>query len=112
MKRSNLVRNAPDQESGAPAAAAVFEPLEARQLMAADPVLDWNEALLDAVRVDKTAPPVAARGMAMVHTAVYDAVNAIQHDGHRGYLYNLPAPRVASVDAAVAQSAHDVLAAL
>jgi len=95
-----------------PNAAAVLEPLERRVLMAADPVLDWNEALLDAVRVDKTAPPVAARAMAMVHTAVYDAVNAIQHDGHRGYLYNHPAPRVTSVDAAVAQAAHDVLAAL
>ena len=95
---------------------ASLEALEARQLMAAqpgvDPVLDWNEALLDAVRVDKTAPPVAARAMAMVHTAVYDAANAIRHDGHRGYLYNLPAPRAASVHAAVAQSAHDVLSAL
>ena len=91
---------------------SVFEPLEGRILMAVDPVLDWNETLLDAVRTDKTAPPVAARGMAMVHTAAYDAVNAIQHDGHRGYLYNLPAPRITSVDAAVAQAAHDVLAAL
>jgi hypothetical protein len=43
----------------------------------ADVVLDWNEVLLDAVRVDKTAPPRASRAMAVVHVSIFDAVNGI-----------------------------------
>ena len=43
-----------------------FESLESRRLMAADVVLTWNEELLDAVRTARTAPPVAARAMAIV----------------------------------------------
>lgn len=39
-----------------------------------DVVLDWNATLLNAVATDRTAPPVAARSMAMVHGAIYDAV--------------------------------------
>ena len=40
-------------------------------------VLQWNDVLLDAIRIDKTAPPTAARAMAIVQTAVFDAVNSI-----------------------------------
>ncbi len=47
--------------------------------------------------------------MAMVQGAVYDAVNAID-GGYEPYLKGLPAaPASASVDAAVATAAHDVL---
>src|SRR5438552_1494564 len=42
-----------------------------------DLVLLWNEALLQAIKADRTAPPLAARNMAMVHVAIYDAVNAV-----------------------------------
>lgn len=45
-------------------------------LALADAVLDWNEVLLDAIRVDRTAPPRAARALAMVHIAAYNAVEA------------------------------------
>ena len=44
-----------------------LELLEARQLMAADMVLHWNEVLLAAVRADRTPPPIASRAMAIVH---------------------------------------------
>lgn len=36
-------------------------------------VLRWNEALLDAVRATKMAPPITARALAITHTAMYDA---------------------------------------
>ncbi len=37
------------------------------------PVLQWNQLTLDAIRCTKTSPPLAARALAMVHTAMYDA---------------------------------------
>jgi hypothetical protein len=36
-------------------------------------VLRWNTALLQAVRATNSKPPVVARAIAMVHTAMYDA---------------------------------------
>lgn len=35
-----------------------------------DTVLDWNATLLNAVATEKTAPPVAAHNLAMVHVAI------------------------------------------
>ena len=88
-----------------------------------DAVLDWNLNALDALFNSPTAvpptrpgagqtPPVAAQHMAMVHGAVYDAVNMIDR-GHEPYLNDLPgAPRSASKPAAVATAAHHVLVGL
>ena len=42
--------------------------LAARQ----DAVLVWNDTVLEAIRADRTPPPLAARNLAMVHAAVYD----------------------------------------
>jgi hypothetical protein len=39
----------------------------------ANVVLRWNDALLDAVRMTRMGPPITARALAIVHTAVYDA---------------------------------------
>jgi hypothetical protein len=36
-------------------------------------VLQWNQLTLDAIKFSKTSPPLAARSLAMVHTAMYDA---------------------------------------
>lgn len=35
--------------------------------------LQWNQLTLDAIKFTKTSPPLAARALAMVHTAMYDA---------------------------------------
>ena len=35
--------------------------------------LQWNQLVLEAIKLTKTAPPLAARAIAMVHTAMYDA---------------------------------------
>jgi membrane-associated phospholipid phosphatase len=78
---------------------------------AADVVLDWNQQLLSSVAAASTSPPMASRAMAMVHTAVYDAINSV-NPTHRGYLGVYAAPTGTSADAAAAQAARDVLASL
>lgn len=77
----------------------------------ADVVTDWNSVTLNAIKVDKTSPPRAARVLAMVHTAIYDAVNAIDRT-HTSYHIDVTAPDSASPEAAAATAAHQVLAQL
>ena len=83
-------------------------------------VRDWNLYALNALVKPTDAPepgagqtpPVTLLHMAMVHGAIYDAVNAID-GGYQPYLPDLqPASPSASVDAAVATAAHDVLVGL
>ncbi len=73
----------------------------------ADPVLTWNQIVLDVIRLDATVPPVASRNLAMVHAAVYDAVSAIE--GTPGLYAALDAPPGSSAEAAVGAAAHRVL---
>jgi hypothetical protein len=74
----------------------------------ADAILDWNQELLQAVRTEFKVPTEASRSMAMVHTAAYDAVNAIG-GSHTSYGPMLAAPPDASKHAAASVAAHDVL---
>src|SRR5439155_16951159 len=53
----------------------------------------------------------ASRAMAIVHIAMFDAVNAIK-GGYQSYTGVAPAPGGTSLDAAVAQAAHDTLVSL
>ena len=36
-------------------------------------VLAWNQQVLDSIKETKTGPTIAARALAVVHTAIYDA---------------------------------------
>ena len=82
----------------------------------ANMVLVWNEHAVNVISQPATAtppglgqpPPLSTLHTAMVHGAIYDAVNAID-DRHDPYLDGLSAPSTASQAAAVAQAAHDVL---
>lgn len=74
-------------------------------------VADWNKTLLDAVRTGSTPPPVAARNMAIVHCAIYNAVNSI-YKTHKSYNSEINAPAGASAEAASAVAAHNVLVGL
>lgn len=74
----------------------------------ADVVTDWNQIALDSVQATGTAPPRAARNLAMVHGAVYDAVNAITGT-HAGFFGNFGSMAGASQEAAAVCAAHDVL---
>ena len=58
------------------------------------------------------APPAFQLNMGMVQGAVYDAVNAIGPKQHRPYLLNRRTGAKASIDAAVATAAYDVLSQL
>ena len=79
-----------------------------------NPVLQWNRALLVIVRTPGAQPATIhpTRSFAIVHAAIYDAVNAIDAS-HRPYLVHLAGvSRFASEDAAVAIAAHEVLSQL
>lgn len=84
-----------------------------------DAVLDWNAVALDAIARDysdlaephdQPGPTRVSRALAIVHAAIFDAVNSIVPD-YEPYLVCRRAPG-ASVDAAVAAAAHRTLAAL
>ncbi len=77
----------------------------------ADVVTDWNNVLLQAIRVAKTPPPVASRAMAMVHVAVFDAVNGLV-GLYTPYAFPYRGPEGASPEAAAVAAAHKVLVAL
>jgi len=84
----------------------------------------WNQVAIDASGLDHTpvapgeirvfgeqlGPGRSSRAMAIVHIAMYDAINAIasEYEGYTG----VRAAKGASMDAAIAQAAHDTLAAL
>lgn len=84
----------------------------------------WHKALLDAIAVDLTADPStgappadqvgptrASRALAMTQIAVFDAVNAFEQR-YNAYNDIGEAPANASMNAAIAYAAHDVLVAL
>jgi membrane-associated phospholipid phosphatase len=88
------------------------EPLEGRCLMAVDAVLEWNDVLLDAVRAGRTPPPYAARNMAIVQTAVYDAVWRVDGGSEFPGRRDASRRRAEAETVAVARAAHDTLVAL
>lgn len=73
-------------------------------------VISWDGVLLDVFRQVGGAPTVLARGAAMMHAAVYDAVNSVLGT-HEPYLAQVPVAGPVSLDAAIAYAAHDTLAA-
>jgi hypothetical protein len=77
-----------------------------------DQVIQWNRTLLQILQTPGAQPPTVhpTRSMAIVHLAIYDAVNAIRR-GHAPYLV-LHAPRSASPDAAAAAAARTALLSL
>jgi hypothetical protein len=74
----------------------------------ADSVTDWNLHASNALIRDAGQGATALPHLAMVHGAVYDAVNAIDRR-YEPYLTAPPARRWYSKDAAVATAAHHVL---
>src|SRR5437870_11143539 len=78
-----------------------------------DQVIQWNRILLGILRTPGAQPPTIhpTRSMAILHAAVYDAVDAIAKT-NAPYLVDLGAPRHASEPAAAAAAAHAVLVRL
>ncbi|HXS79870.1 MAG TPA: PA-phosphatase [Gammaproteobacteria bacterium] len=77
----------------------------------ADAVLDWNDVTLAEVTASGQLPPDGARTMALVHVAVFDALNAIDRR-YEPVALSERGPEGASTDAAVASASYTVLAAL
>ena len=80
----------------------------------AQPVVQWNRELLSLLRTPGAQPATvhATRSLAILHAAIYDAVNSIDgsHAPYRIMLPNLPA--TTSQDAAADAAAHQVLVSL
>ncbi|GAA2138128.1 hypothetical protein GCM10009760_19190 [Kitasatospora kazusensis] len=80
-----------------------------------DHVLDWNDVLLQAYRNAcgaAGAPGPLARAGAMMHAAIWDAVNSVSGGAtpaYGFYLGRLAAPAGASAEAAIDYAAHDTL---
>jgi len=82
--------------------AAQAEPMTSHMVRSLNPVVQWNRTLLSIVRTPGAQPPTVhpTRSFAMLHAAIYDAVNAIDR-GHVSYLVSVPhASRRGSQDAA------------
>src|SRR5918993_2730505 len=77
----------------------------------ADVVTDWNTAALNTIRAGRTPPPIASRALAILHAAMYDAVNGISRT-HETYHVESAVPSSASKEAAAAAVGHAVLIAL
>ena len=77
------------------------------------PVIDWNQALLSIVNTPGAQPAniQPTRSFAILHAAIYDAVNAIDRT-HEPYLIFVHAPRSASATAAADAAAHTALVGL
>ena len=82
--------------------------LGATSFARADVVTDWNETALFAIKTERTAPPKAARALAMMHIAIYDAVNGITQT-HEPYFVPAKAGEGASPEAAASVAARLVL---
>ena len=72
-------------------------------------IREWN-VLAEGV-IPASAGPSLPRTYAMMHIAMFDAVNSIE-GGYTKYRVRVPASRAASSEAAAAQAAHDVLVEL
>ena len=96
-----------------------------RSSSTADTLRYWNQIAIDASGLDHTpvqpgenrvfgeqiGPGRSSRAVAIVHIAIFDAVNAIV-GGYHSYTRIGPARRGASIDSAIAQAAHDTLVAM
>jgi membrane-associated phospholipid phosphatase len=80
-------------------------------LLRADVVTDWNEVFLRAVRNETTPPPLAARNLAILHTAIHDAINAVTRT-HEPYCCKTIASTNTSLEAAATAAANQVAVAL
>jgi hypothetical protein len=77
------------------------------------PVIDWNRALLSIVNTPGAQPAniQPTRNFAILHAAIYDAVNSIDRT-HKPYLISVHAPRGASEIAAADAAARTTLVGL
>lgn len=78
-----------------------------------DVILQWNRVLMETVLTPGQHPAtiMPVRSYSIMHAAMFDAVNSIAGT-HTPYLTDVPGSPNASIDAAAAQAARDVLVGL
>jgi hypothetical protein len=78
-----------------------------------DPVIQWNQTLIGLLNTPGAQPATihATRSLAILHAAIYDAVDSIQHT-YAPYLVSIRAPRRADATAAAAAAGYTVLSNL
>jgi len=84
--------------------AILFVPL----VCAADAVTEWNEKTIAASAQAKQLPAAASRTVAIVHTAMFDAINSVE-GRYSPYKFKVSAPSGSSSEAAGVAAAHAVL---
>ncbi|MCC7377076.1 MAG: vanadium-dependent haloperoxidase [Verrucomicrobiales bacterium] len=77
----------------------------------ADPVLDWNALMIDGIRVDNSGPTLSTRNLAILHTAIYDAVNSVART-HQPYRFQATPPANTSAEAAAVGAAYQITTVL
>jgi hypothetical protein len=77
----------------------------------ADAVTDWNANAEAVLRGAPPSPPLQLRALAIVNSAIYDAVNGIAQK-YEPYLITVQAPPGAREEAAAISAAHTVLTGL
>tara|TARA_R110002073_G_scaffold8027_20_gene44901 strand:- start:5354 stop:7120 length:1767 start_codon:yes stop_codon:yes gene_type:complete len=95
-----------------------------KTILRGDIVTDWNATVLNVVRewaaysddpyegrIVPSEPPRVAKNLAMIHTAMFDAANAIE-GGFEAYLQGITAPNNASLTAAASSAAYHVASSL
>lgn len=80
-------------------------------MLRADPVLDWTALMVDGIRYDTTGPTLSTRNLAILSTAMYDAVNSVERT-HQPYRYLLDPPPDAYPEAAAVGAAYAVVQVL
>lgn len=89
----------------------VWATVNSAQMARADVVSDWNMVMENALRTAGVTPPGQARPPAMVHAAIFDAVNGIVQK-YEPYFVREEAPEGARPEAAAAAAAYTVLLSL
>ncbi|MBI3414069.1 MAG: vanadium-dependent haloperoxidase [Verrucomicrobia bacterium] len=77
----------------------------------ADVILDWNALMIGAIHIDNSGPTLSSRNLAILHTAIYDAVNSVLRT-HQPYKFQLTVPTGTSAEAAAVGAAYEVMKTL
>ena len=91
-------------------AATALAVISITNAQALDPISAWNQISENAVKAASHPPPVTALDFAIVHLAIYDAVESIERR-YEPY-YTLVPGATGSSTAAAAKAGHDVLVGL
>jgi membrane-associated phospholipid phosphatase len=96
--------------AGTPVAPAVAAPTDATSL---DPVIQWNRVLLGILNTPGAQPATihATRNLAILHAAIYDAVDSIERKS-APYIVSIKSPRRADPVAAASAAGYTVLSNL